>query len=432
MGSGVTSRTSKLNAILADRDVRRWYDNIARGSPAAADINARRLAAFCESVKVTPGALAHYSESQAYDAILDFVAREERRKVAGSYIARTVQAAKSWLAHNGVKVTRKVRVRGEHDTPTLRNERTPSREELRQILLAANPRTRVCVALVAHSGVRLEVLGNYRGDDGLRIGDLPELRIQGRKVSFAETPTIVRVRPELSKNANGYLTFLSREGCDYLKAYLEERLRGGERLTPDSDLLHPDRASKRFFRTLNHGDAIRTAIRAAGFKWRPYVLRAYFDTQLLLAESKGKIAHDYRVFWMGHAGSMDGRYTTHKGRLPPELLEDMRATYRRCEPELSTGPRMTDTERDELYRRSLTLLLKAKGVTDAGLAEMKASTIPVAELEKIVLGKMAAPPEAAQRVVAVADVPRFLEAGYEYVAALGRDRVILKSPGGGP
>ena len=110
----------------------------------------------------------------------------------------------------------------------------------------------------------------------------------------------------------------------------------------------------------------------------------------------------------------------------------MRATYRRCEPELSTGPRMTDTERDELYRRSLTLLLKAKGVTDAGLAEMKASTIPVSELEKIVLGKMAAPPETAQRVVAVADVPRFLEAGYEYVAALGRDRVILKSPNGKP
>jgi hypothetical protein len=133
-------------------------------------------------------------------------------------------------------------------------------------------------------------------------------------VSFTETPTTVRVSPELSKSANGYLTFLSRERCDYLKAYLEERLRGGERLTPDSDLLHPDRASGHFFRTLNHGDAIRTANRAAGFKWRPYVLRAYFEPQLQLAESKGKIAHDYRVFgWATPGAWTSGTLPTRAG-----------------------------------------------------------------------------------------------------------------------
>lgn len=71
-------------------------------------------------------------------------------------------------------------------------------------------------------------------------------------------------------------------------------------------------------------------------------------------------------------------------------------------------------------------------MTDAGLAAVKVSTILVAELEKIVLGKMAAPPETAQRVGAVVDVPRLLEAGYEYVAALGQDRVIPKSPNGKP
>ena len=57
---------------------------------------------------------------------------------------------------------------------------------------------------------------------------------------------------------------------------------------------------------------------------RPYVLRAYFDTQLLLAESKGKMTHSYRQFFMGHKGDMEARYTVNKGRLTKDMIEDMR------------------------------------------------------------------------------------------------------------
>ena len=67
------------------------------------------------------------------------------------------------------------------------------------------------------------------------------------------------------------------------------------------------------------------------FTWRPYVLRAYFDTQLLIAESKGKIAHDFRVFFMGHKGSIESRYTTNKGRLPDVLIDEMRDAFGRSE-----------------------------------------------------------------------------------------------------
>jgi len=34
------------------------------------------------------------------------------------------------------------------------------------------------------------------------------------------------------------------------------------------------------------GNIIREAVRKAGFNWRPYVLRAYFDTHLTQAESR--------------------------------------------------------------------------------------------------------------------------------------------------
>ncbi|MFZ0831307.1 MAG: site-specific integrase, partial [Thermoplasmata archaeon] len=288
--------------LLTNPDVRRWFENLARGSRATADINLRRLNALCNSLGTTPAELSGLTEKQLHDRFLDFVSAEERRGVAGSYIVRTMKAGKSWLLHNGKKLDRPIRVRGAKDTPSLRDERVPSQEELRKILLAGTARIRSAVALVAFSGLRPEVLGNYLGNDGLTLADLPELKVGKGIVEFATIPTVLRVRPELSKNANGYTSFLSEEGCDYLKQYLEERLRAGEKLGPGTDLIHPDRARKRFIRTLNIGDAIRTAIRGAGFDWRPYVLRHYFDTQLLTAESKGKVAHDFRVYWMGHVG----------------------------------------------------------------------------------------------------------------------------------
>ncbi|EMR73149.1 hypothetical protein MCGE09_00340 [Thaumarchaeota archaeon SCGC AB-539-E09] len=51
---------------------------------------------------------------------------------------------------------------------------------------------------------------------------------------------------------------------------------------------------KPFIRATNVWDVIRSAIRKAGFNWRPYVLRSYLDTQLMLAESRGLVLRDYR------------------------------------------------------------------------------------------------------------------------------------------
>ena len=65
--------------------------------------------------------------------------------------------------------------------------------------------------------------------------------------------------------------------------------------------------------------------------WRPYVLRAFFDTQLLIAESRGKIAHDFRVFFMGHKGSIEAKYTTNKSILSKLLTDEMREAFRKSQ-----------------------------------------------------------------------------------------------------
>ncbi|MEM2027421.1 MAG: hypothetical protein QXT30_06660 [Candidatus Bathyarchaeia archaeon] len=57
---------------------------------------------------------------------------------------------------------------------------------------------------------------------------------------------------------------------------------------------------------------------------------------MIIAESKGKISHPYLQFIMGHKGDIESRYSTNKGVLPPDMIEDMRRAYRECEPFLCT------------------------------------------------------------------------------------------------
>ena len=113
----------------------------------------------------------------------------------------------------------------------------------------------------------------------------------------------------------------------------------GESLTPETPLIGYERSKRsgdEFLSTRKITHYIRTAMRAAGVYKRPYVLRAYAETQLIIAESKGKISHPYLQFIAGHKGDIESRYSTNKGRLPPDMIEDMRAQYKACEPFLST------------------------------------------------------------------------------------------------
>jgi len=169
------------------------------------------------------------------------------------------------------------------------------------------------------------VLGNARGDDGLTIGDLPELKVREDHVEFIRMPAIIVVRVSLSKAGHKYLTFLPAEGCSYLMAYLNKRLAAGEKVMAKTPII-ASKADNTFVTTRNISKIIRKTMRPR-FGWRPYVLRAYFATQMLIAESHGRVSHPYRMFFMGHKGDIEARYTTNKGRLPENLIEDMRMAF---------------------------------------------------------------------------------------------------------
>jgi hypothetical protein len=249
-------------------------------------------------------------------------------------------------------------------------------------------------------------------------------------VEFDKVPTTVMVRENLSKGRHQYFTFLSEEGCGYLKEYLEERIGEGETLSESSPIITPKLRMKPFVRTTNVSDAIRAAMRKAGIKWRPYVLRSYFDTQLMVAENAGKLIRDYRQFFMGHKGDIEARYTTHKCRLPPSVIEDMRGAYQRSQEFLSTAAAEAPGE-DQIRREFKSQLLLVAGFKPDEVEKMDVLGMGDDEFQETIRRKLASLMEsngARQKVVTAKDVKKHIEKGWEYVGTLPDGSVVLKLP----
>ncbi len=406
----------------------------------------RRLSRFCEANKQTPRSLVQLgrrNRRKLQDLLEDYVTRLEAERKAPGYITGILKAVKSWLSHNEVEVKRNIKVSNPDSTPTLKDERVPEKEELKTILMGCNRRAGAIVVLMAQGGLRPETLGNEDGSDGLRIGDLPELNIEKGKAVFTRTPTIVKVRGEigLSKGGHAYFTFLSQEGCGYLAAYLNRRIAAGEHLTPDSPVVrvkegfeqkHTGRSrGSLFVGTKNISREVRQAMRPL-FKWRPYVLRAYFDTQLLEAENHGKISHAYRVFFMGHKGDIEATYTTNKGRLPDHLVEDMRLAYRNSEPYLAMVEQKTVDEKEmllKMWREQARLhgidplKVKIERKRNAG-RELTVDEEYDALMQEI--KKHTARQQSDPIIVSEQDLPSHLADGWEFVSTLPSGKILLK------
>jgi len=427
-------RKSSYFRLLDDVEVRRWYENVRRGSRITADVYLRRLGGLCARNSTTPAALARLGDREATRLLLDQVSKLESEGYAGSYIESIVKAARSWLSHNRTALTVKIKVTGTDDTPTLVNERTPTSQELAGILRAGELDARAAAGLMAFSGVRPISLGNYDGSNGLRIGDFLDVDIDAgaKKVEFKNFPTLVRVRKSISKAGHQYLTLLGEEGGRYLADYWEYRMRLGETFTSESAAIKARFTSKQFIRTTNVGDKIRNAIRAAGFTWRPYVLRAYFDTQLMLAESKGLVMRDYRVFWMGHKGDIEHRYTINKCRLPEPVIQDMRESYRRAQKYLQTQESSGESDLRLEFRRQLLLVVgyRQEEVEEMNLEELSDDALQTRLKEKLLKknGNNRVSGNGGQKVIPVDDAEDYVESGWEYVAQLPNGKVIVKQP----
>jgi site-specific recombinase XerD len=423
----------KYQELLLDEDLRRWFENLKAKSILTATVALRNLSHYCELTQTDPKGILKKASEREKDfryEFADFVRKMEKDGKAGSYIVRFRKLILSWLKFNGIRLQLTVNISGENETPTIANERVPDKEELARILRKATSRGRVAVAMMAFSGLRPESLGDYEGTDGLRLGDIKELKISD-EIQFDRIPATVLVKSKLSKARHQYFSFIGEEGATYIKEYLEERRKQGEELTYESPLLQFDsRGIKKnaFLRTTLVTRDIREAMETAGLKMRPYVLRAYFSTALDIAESKGFISHPWRQFIMGHKGDIEARYSTNK-RLPPDMIEEMRESYKKCLKFLETRVRDVSEENARIFLQQQ--LLSAVGYRQDEIEKINLTDLSNDEFQKLLRDKVTgamAGNGSKQRIIPIDEIEELLREGYEFQAVLPNGKAIMKLP----
>jgi hypothetical protein len=416
--------------------------NLARGSPLTAEVALRRMVTVCALLGMDPEEMVNRARKNLagfQDQLEDSVASLEAEQKAPGYILGILKTVKSWLKYNDLTLPRRIRVKNSSATPTIEDEQVPSKAELARILRTAPPRVKVAIALIAFADLRPQSIGNHDGSDGLKLKDLPEMSVEGGEIKFKETPIMVSVRSTLSKTRHKYFTFLAKEGSTYLKEYLEERIRAGEELIPNSPLVgheRPRASTKPFLLTRKITHLIRQSMRKAGVKKRPYVLRAYAETQLIIAESKGKISHPYLQFIAGHKGDIESRYSTNKGVLPPDMIQAMRKCYKDCEPFLTTTA--GDVEQSDVVKEAKLEALKsiAKSLLGIDLLEVKVAKekelgkelgfdesieLFENELKKLRDGK-----HNPQRIIGENELDTYLSEGWHFVSVLPSQKLLIK------
>ncbi|MHB8586878.1 MAG: site-specific integrase [Thermoplasmatota archaeon] len=427
--------SGKWQSLLADPDVRRWFDNLKRGSPATADNYLRILGRFLELNDLTPKKIVALKPRERDDIVTDHITRLLKEGKTGSTAAVVKKAIISWLDWNGKKLTRKIKVPGVNHRPTLRDAHIPTQEELKRVLNAADARARAATSLMAYSGVRPEVLGNYLGTDGLRVKDLPEALIEKGQVVFDKVPTRLVVPERMSKTGRPYFTFLGQEGCAYLAAYLGKRAEAGEKLSIDSPIITPRNVEKPFMRSVNIGDLIRKPMRAAGLSEPPYIWRSYFSSRAMLAEGKG-FTRDYRQFCMGHTGDIEHVYALHK-RLPPDAVEAMREGYQAALAYLETSKPL---EGEDPTLRAFRVLLLSSGYAEEEVDALQLDEKTEEEIVALLRDRSprpqpaGAPPDGfgaapvPQRIIALGGLDQALAQGWVFKASLPDGRIVIESP----
>jgi hypothetical protein len=194
---------------------------------------------------------------------------------------------------------------------------------------------------------------------------------------------------------------------------------------------------KKFISTGKLGQFIRLAMRRAGVYKRPYVLRAYAETQFIIAESKGKISHPYLQFVAGHKGDIEARYSTNKGRLPKDMIEGMREQYKACEPFLGTAAQQL--EQSDIVKEAKIEALKsiAKGMLGIDLMEVKVAKEKelgggLTRDEQIELFEMEIKKmreidnQDPQKIVKEEELEEHLADGWEFVSVLPSSKILVR------
>ncbi|MFG1545903.1 MAG: site-specific integrase [Thermoplasmataceae archaeon] len=441
--------------LLENVRVKRWYENLKARSNLTSDIYLRNLGLWLEWTGLNPDNIIEMARDHLEDfkgKIFDQVRKMETEGKQGSYIAVSLRPLLSYLKFYDVVIRLNLNIKNEERNLTVEQETIPTNEEMDSILQRANLRQRALIGLIAFSGIRPGAIGNYTGDDGLRIGDIIDLKLDKDVVSFEKLPALMIVRAELSKSHKRYYTFIGPQSARYLKEYLNQRIQEGEKLKPESPVIRPDPNMSRleepntFMMSTIAEREIKKAIVKAGFKWRPYVFRHRFGVSLDASEGKGLISHSWRMHIMGHVGDIETTYSTDKP-LPDSVIDDMREAFKKCLKNIETEARGISEEDKQSLEKTLTatVLMKIFGYTKE--ESDKLMELSDEDLQKELQKKLgnASDPESIRRkamqdakemgkrknkqvMIPIGYVDEYFNQGFEFVSAIGQDKAIMRLP----
>lgn len=238
----------------------------------------------------------------------DFIGDLQAEDLAPGTINNHVKGVKVLFKVNGMGLTLPFRVPKSVRYP----DRSPTPEELAQMIEVADLRDKVIVSLLALSGVR--------------IGTLVKLQCRHVKHDLENgvAPVHMHIEAEITKGKyHDYDTFIGCEGVEYLKAYLKARSLGNERLEsghkrgmPPEEIVDSFPLIRNEHKTMVEAIspstvhyAIHGLYRKAGlikkcgrarYDLRAHSIRKYFRTQLGAIST---VPTDYIEYMMGHTVS---------------------------------------------------------------------------------------------------------------------------------
>jgi hypothetical protein len=214
-------------------------------------------------------------------------------------------------------------------------------------------------------------------------------------------------------------------------------MNAGETLGPDSAIIADDFGAGRNITTKSVCKLIRKVFRHAGFPWRPYILRRYYDTRLGQAVAKPEMGllEEWVIFMMGHLGDIEAQYRLHK-KLSDSLLEQMREAYRRAsESMLQTLDLHQDN--DARIRRELrAMTLNIVGFSDEEIKTVDLDASTTKQLQQLIkqkLGLKAGNGENGngrrQIVVSPDEAKNYINnKGWQFRGAMTTGEVVIESP----
>ncbi len=340
---------------------------------------------FCKWLGNTPDEIINESmkDKKIVDSFVvkidDFIGDLQAEDLAPGTINNHVKGVRALFRANSISLILPFRVPKTVRYP----DRAPTPEELTKIIDIADLREKLIVSLLSLSGVR--------------VGTLVKLQYRHVKHDLESgiIPIHLHIEAEITKGKyHDYDTFIGTEGVEYLKAYLNERRIGNERLesgkirgmTPEImtdisplirnehratvEAITPGTVHYTIHRLYRKAGLIDDVVKV-GYDLRAHSIRKYFRTQLGAIST---IPTDYIDYMMGHTIS-----TYHDIKM--KGIEHLRNLY--ASSGLSIRPKTAMSKMDQLKTLVRSLGLNPDEVLSKDALVMPHRTIVDGEQRKI-------------------------------------------------